>query len=80
MPVAAPRNRWFTLEVRQRLSSAADASNEVFIDGHRVGASTLANTYGRPVDAVRFGAVNVAGSCSGPGSVLFDDVSRQGTR
>jgi hypothetical protein len=74
-PVHVPRGRWFSLEVRQRLSDGSDATNELLIDGRTVAASTLPNSYGRRVDSVRFGAVNVAGSCSAPGAVFFDDAA-----
>jgi hypothetical protein len=73
--VPVPRDRWFTVTVRQRLSAGPGASNEVVLDGRTVATSSSPNTHGRPVETVRFGAVSVAGSCSGPGAILFDDVS-----
>lgn len=75
-PVTAPEDRWFWLEVHQRLSGRhGRALSEVFVDGRRVGASTRANSAGRVVNDIRFGAVNVAGRCSRAGSILFDRVS-----
>jgi hypothetical protein len=74
-PVPVPRGRWFTVTVRQRLSAGPDATNEILLDGRTMATSLDPNTQGRPVETVRFGAVSVAESCSGPGTILFDDVS-----
>lgn len=63
-----------------RVASAAfvhdgDALTEVFIDGARAGASTLANMAGRRVDHVNFGNTGIATQCSDKGSTYVDRVS-----
>ena len=71
-----PQGRWFWVEVHQRLSGRdGQALSELFVDGRRVGSSTRANSAGRVVNHVRFGAVNVTSRCSRPSSVNFDRVS-----
>lgn len=74
-PILVPERRWFWLEVHQRLSPRdGEALNEVYLDGRLAGSSSSANTFGRRVDDIRFGVVNVATSCSDPGSIFFDRV------
>ena len=74
--VAIPQGRWFWLEVHQRFSeNDGQALSELYMDGKRIGASRAANSAGRAINNVRFGVVNVAGSCSRPGTVNFDRVS-----
>jgi hypothetical protein len=77
--VAFPRDRWFLLEVRQRLSQAPwTAHSEVFLDRHRVGSSVLANSRGRRIDDLRAGYVYVEGP---PSTIFFDRLSiRDGLR
>jgi hypothetical protein len=73
--IAVPEDRWFWLEVHQRLSPRNGAAlNEIFLDGRLVGSSRSANTFGRRVEDIRFGVVNVATSCSDPSSIYFDRV------
>jgi hypothetical protein len=57
-PFALPEGRWFWLEVHQVLSRTdGRALSEAYVDGASVSTSTVANTYGRGVDRVRFGLV-----------------------
>jgi hypothetical protein len=73
---AVPEGRWFWVELHQRFSGAdGQALSELYVDGHLVGSSTKANSAGRQIDHLRFGVVNVAGSCSRSGSVDFDRAS-----
>lgn len=73
---AAPKGRWFWLELHQRFSGRdGEALSELYVDGHKKGSSTQANSAGRPIKDLRAGAVNIAGGCSSPGSVDFDRVS-----
>jgi hypothetical protein len=58
-PFDLPADRWFWLEVHQRLGTGEDALSEVFVDGELVASSTEPNTYGRPVRRVRYGIVAV---------------------
>jgi len=75
VPVPLPERRWVWLEVHQRLSALfGRALSEVYLDGRRVALSRSANSSGRVVNHVRFGAVNIAGSCSRSGHVYFDRV------
>lgn len=54
-----PTGRWFWLEVHQKLSTVkGEAVSEVFIDGKRVSSSTQPNSFGRPIDRVRYGIVD----------------------
>jgi hypothetical protein len=74
--VAIPEGRWVWVEVHQRFAATdGHALTELYLDGKRVGLSTSANSAGRQIDHLRFGVVNVAGSCSDPGSVEFDRAS-----
>lgn len=57
-PFELPEGRWFRLTVVQRLGDVRGAS-EVFIDGRRVGRSLEPNTYGRPIQRIRFGLVAI---------------------
>jgi hypothetical protein len=73
---AVPEGRWFWVEIHQRLSDTdGQALSELYVDGRLVGSSTAANSAGRQIDHLRFGVVNVAGSCSKPGTVDFDRAS-----
>jgi len=74
--VAVPEGRWFWVELHQRFSATdGQALSELYLDGRLVGRSTEANSAGRQIDHLRFGVVNVAGSCSKAGSVDFDRAS-----
>jgi hypothetical protein len=74
--VAIREGRWLWVEVHQRFAATdGQALTELYVDGQRVGSSTQANSAGRQIDHLRFGVVNVAGSCSDPGSVDFDRAS-----
>jgi hypothetical protein len=71
-----PEGRWFWLEVHQRLSTGGDARNEVFVDGRRVGASHEPNSFGRPIDRIRYGIVAIhAGQQTRNVTVYFDRAS-----
>lgn len=79
-PFDLPEGRWFHLEVHQKLSGGSGAVSEVYLDGKRVGSSTKANSYGRPVTRVRYGLVAMAaGAQKKPLSLLFDKAT-VGTR
>lgn len=59
-PFALPEGRWFWLEVHQVLGATdGQALSEAYVDGWLVSSSTVANTYGRGVDRVRYGIVAV---------------------
>jgi hypothetical protein len=74
--VAIPQGRWFWVELHQRLSGTdGQALTELYLDGAKVGSSTAANSAGRVINHLRYGVVNVAGSCSKPGTVDFDRAS-----
>jgi hypothetical protein len=73
---AVPEGRWFWVEVHQILSGTDGAAlSELYVDDTLVGRSTAHNSAGRPIDHLRFGVVNVSGSCSGAGTVYFDRAS-----
>jgi hypothetical protein len=59
-PLQLPEGRWFRLEVHQRLSRDSGALSELYVDGALVGSSTAPNTYGRPVERIRYGIVAIA--------------------
>jgi hypothetical protein len=59
-PFDLPEGRWFTLEAHERLSAGADAYSELYLDGSLVGSSTRPNTYGRPIQRIRYGIVAIA--------------------
>jgi hypothetical protein len=71
-----PPDRWFTVEVRQRLGGD-DARNEVYLDGKLVAASNERNIPpDRSVRRIRFGVVAIAsGSQKRPLDLWFDDVT-----
>lgn len=72
-PIDLPEDRWFTLEVHQRLSSGGGALSELYVDGELVGSSTAPNTYGRQIERVRFGIVAIAsGAQQRPLGLWFD--------
>jgi hypothetical protein len=75
-----PEGRWFTIEVRQRLSSGAGASNEVLVNRRLIGRSSRPNMYaGRPIERVRFGIVAIAaGSQTRPLALYFDSAAASG--
>jgi hypothetical protein len=71
-----PTGRWTWIEVHQKLSSQSGvALSELYIDGVKKGSSTAPNSAGRVVNHLRYGGVNVAGSCSQPGTIYFDRAS-----
>jgi hypothetical protein len=55
-----PEGRWVWLEVHQRFGRDDGALNAVYLDGRRVLSTHRANTFGRPIDRLRFGLVAVA--------------------
>jgi hypothetical protein len=59
-PFSLPEGQWFTLEVRQHFSDGPGAFSEVLLDGQPIGSSTRPNTYGRPIERIRFGIVAIA--------------------
>jgi hypothetical protein len=72
-PFDLPEGRWFRLEVHQRLAGGGDALSELYVDGALVGSSTAPNTYGRGIDAIRFGVVAIAaGEQQDPLGLWFD--------
>lgn len=76
-----PEGRWFWLEVHQRLSIGVGARNEVFIDGRRIAASRAPNSFGRPIDRVRYGIVAIhAGRQTRNVTVEFDRAAVSGRR
>lgn len=70
-----PLDRWFTVEVRQRLESGGDARNEVYVDGKPVAMSKKPNIPGdRDVRRVRYGITAIAaGAQRKPLRLWFDD-------
>jgi hypothetical protein len=71
-----PQGRWVWLEVHQRFAAADGAAlSELYVDGSLRGRSAAANSEGRVINHLRYGAVNVAGSCSRPGAIYFDRAS-----
>jgi hypothetical protein len=77
-----PLDRWFRIEVRQRLADDSDARNEVYIDGREVASSHQPNIPGdRDVRRVRYGiAAIAAGAQVKPLRLWFDDAwARPGT-
>ncbi len=59
-PIDLPEGRWFTLEVHQHLSNGPSALSELYLDGELVGRSDKPNTYGRPIERIRYGIVAIA--------------------
>jgi hypothetical protein len=75
-PITLPEGRWFTLEVHQRLSAGSGALSELYVDGNLVGRSTRPNTYGRPIERIRYGIVAIAeGAQKKPLELWFDDAT-----
>lgn len=75
-----PTDRWFKVEVWQRLGTAADgARSEVYLDGSKVAESDATNlTPGREVSRVRYGVVAIAaGAQRNPIELWFDDALAQ---
>jgi Bacterial Ig-like domain len=67
-----PEGRWFSVEVRQRLSSSSGL-NEVYVDGNRISSTTTKNMYGHAVNRIRYGLVATAGSAqTKPLEMWFD--------
>jgi hypothetical protein len=71
-PWKIPTGRWVWLEVHQRLSNTRGLS-EVYMDGRLIGRSRAPNTYGRPIDRVRYGLVAVASDNQPSAVTLFFD-------
>lgn len=75
-----PTDRWFKLEVWQRLGSAEDgARSEVYLDGQKVTDSNATNLpAGREVSRIRYGLVAIAsGVQTNPIELWFDDAIAQ---
>jgi len=72
--VRLEEERWYWLEVHQRLSATdGQAVNQLFVDGREIGSSTARNYYGDPVSAVRYGIVAVSGGeQTAPLEMLYD--------
>jgi hypothetical protein len=70
-----PLDRWFAIEVRQRLGDGGDARNEVYIDGKLAASSNKPNIPGdRDVRRVRYGITAIAaGAQKKPLRLWFDD-------
>jgi hypothetical protein len=70
-----PLDRWFTVEVRQRLGAGDDARNEVYVNGRAVASSNKPNIPGdRDVRRVRYGVTAIAaGAQRKPLLLWFDD-------
>lgn len=66
--------RWYWLEIHQRLSSEdGQALNTLFVDEREIATSTRRNYYGDPVSAVRYGIVALSEADQAPPlTVLFD--------
>jgi hypothetical protein len=76
--VAAPSlGTWHWLEVHQRFSRTPElALTELWVDGARVGSSTVGNINGRPITALRVGIVATNDRMQrNPLQVWFDRVS-----
>ncbi|MEA2426484.1 MAG: hypothetical protein QOF37_112 [Thermoleophilaceae bacterium] len=75
-PFDLPLDRWFTLEVRQRLG-AGNARNEVYVDGRLIARSLVPNIPGdRDVERVRYGIAAIAsGAQTAPLRLWFDDAT-----
>jgi hypothetical protein len=71
--VPAPLDRWFSIEVVQRLGTAG-ATSDLYLDGEHIGGSSAANSRGQPIRNIRFGFVAVAAQCTPASSFLMDDV------
>jgi hypothetical protein len=75
-PTTLPEGRWFTLEVHERFSAGAGALSELYVDGKLVGRSSRPNTYGRPIERIRYGIVAIAeGAQTKPLDLWFDDAT-----
>ncbi len=75
-PITLPEGRWFTLEVHERLSASGGALSELYVDGKLIGKSTRPNTYGRPIERIRYGIVAIAeGAQRKPLDLWFDDAT-----
>lgn len=75
-PFDLPQDRWFRIEVRQRLGGD-NALNEVLVDGRTVARSQTPNLpSGRSVSRVRYGLVAIAaGAQRLPLELWFDAIS-----
>jgi hypothetical protein len=74
-PFNVPENRWFTLTVRQRISTSNPIS-EIWLDGARIASTTAQNSMGRAVDMMRFGIVSMApGAQTNPLTLWADQLS-----
>ena len=72
-PFPLPVGRWFTLQVRQLLASAAPASSGVYINGRLVASSTAADFTEPEINQVGFGIVQLSGGAeTGSASVKLD--------
>jgi hypothetical protein len=60
-PFALPIGRWFTLQVRQLLASAAPAQSGVYVNGRLVASSTAADFSGQQINEVDYGIVQLTG-------------------
>jgi hypothetical protein len=75
-PITLPEGRWFTLEVHERLSAGSGALSELYVDGKLIGRSTRPNTYGRPIERIRYGIVAIAeGAQKKPLELWFDNAT-----
>lgn len=71
-----PSDRWFWLEVHQKLSATSgSAVSEVYIDGQKVSSSTSANSYGRGIDRLRSGIVTTTSAQTNALELWNDRVS-----
>jgi hypothetical protein len=57
-PFDVPEGRWFFVLVHQRLGTE-NALSEVYMDSNLIGRSTAPNTFGRPIERVRYGLASV---------------------
>jgi len=75
-PFDLPEGRWFRLEVHEHLSAGAGAYSELYLDGDLVGRSSKPNTYGRPIQRIRYGIVAIAEDAQRkPLDLWFDQAS-----
>jgi hypothetical protein len=79
-PFALPLGSWFTLQVKQTLSSGSGATSQVFVGGKLVGSSGGANLTGAAVTSVRYGLVVVSdGAEQGRTALHFDQATASQT-
>jgi murein DD-endopeptidase MepM/ murein hydrolase activator NlpD len=75
-PFALPIGSWFTLQVRQLIGSGSAAYSEVYENGQLVASSRAPTLFGKQINHVRYGIVQVSADAqNGPVSLLFDQAT-----